>query len=71
MVAVLGVGAVVSAVPPVAVVYHSRLVPVALSVFAVVFWQKLGEMAVGAEGWVLTVTVISVLGLSQPLFWLT
>jgi hypothetical protein len=44
------------------------LVPVALSVFAVVFWQKLGEMAVGAEGCALTVTVTSVRGLSQPVF---
>ena len=39
MVAVFGVGAVVLPVPPVAVVYHNRLVPVAVNGVAVAFWQ--------------------------------
>ena len=38
-VAVDGVGAVALPVPPVATVYHSRLVPVAVNAVAVAFWQ--------------------------------
>lgn len=37
--AVTGVGAVPAPVPPVAAVYHSRLVPVAESAGAVAPWQ--------------------------------
>jgi hypothetical protein len=66
-----GVGAIVALLPPVAVVYHAKLVPIAVNALAVASWQYEGEVAVGAAGCVLTVTVISVLGLSQPLFWLT
>ena len=39
VVAVEGVGAVALPVPPVAVVYHNRFVPVAVSGTAVAFWQ--------------------------------
>ena len=38
-VAVLGVGAVAFPVPPVALLYHNRFVPVAVSAAAVSFWQ--------------------------------
>ena len=36
---VFGIGAVLLAVPPVAVVYHNKFVPVADSAVAVAFWQ--------------------------------
>ena len=39
VVVVEGVGAMIVPVPPVAKVYQSRLVPVAVSAVAVVFWQ--------------------------------
>ena len=72
-VVVEGTGAAALPVPPVATVYHSKPVPVAVSAVAVDPWQKItGLVAVGAgvEGSV--VTVIDDLGLSQ-LFtvWLT
>ena len=45
----LGVGAVGSPMPPVAVVYQSRFVPVAVSAGATVFWQYGGiGLVVGA-----------------------
>ena len=63
-----GVGAVVLPVPPVATVYHKRLVPVAVSAVAVAFWQYVtGLAAVGAAGIAFTFTVIAALGLSQLL----
>ena len=71
-VAVDGVGAVALPVPPVAVVYHNNPVPVAVSGTAVAFWQYVtGVVTPGASGIVFTVTTISVLGLSQPIVWLT
>ena len=46
-------------VPPVAVVYHNRFVPVAVSGTAVAFWQYVtGVVTVGARGAAFTVTVI-------------
>jgi hypothetical protein len=70
--AVEGVGAVVLPVPPVAVVYHKRPVPVAVRGVAVVFWQySTGDVTTGAGGKALTVTCITVLWLSQPIVWLT
>ena len=38
-VVVEGIGAAAVPVPPVAVVYHNRLLPVAVSAVAVPFWQ--------------------------------
>jgi hypothetical protein len=71
-VAVEGVGAVALPVPPVAVVYHNRPVPVAVREAAVSFWQYVtGVVTEGAGGKAFTVTVISALGLSQPNIWLT
>ena len=59
VVAVAGVGAVALPVPPVAVVYHNRFVPVAVSGTAVAFWQYVtGVVTVGARGAAFTVTVI-------------
>ena len=59
VVAVEGVGAVALPVPPVAVVYHNRFVPVAVSGTAVAFWQYVtGVVTVGARGAAVTVTVI-------------
>ena len=71
---VLGIGAVaVPAGPPLAVVYQSKPVPVAVSAVAVEFWQYVsGEVTVGAGVLATTDTVIGALGLSQPLtVWLT
>ena len=66
-VAVFGVGAVPDPVPPVAVVYQFRFVPVALSAVAVVFWQYVtGLVTVGAFGVAFTVTAIVALDPSQP-----
>ena len=54
------------AVPPVAVVYHNKFVPVADSGVAVAFWQKVtDETTTGAAGSAVTVTVIAERGLSQ------
>ena len=50
-VVVLGVGVVELLVPPVAAVYHCRVVPVAVKALAVVFWQYNTEgVTVGADG---------------------
>ena len=63
-----GVGAVVLPVPPVAVVYHNKLVPVAVSAVATAFWQYVtGVVTVGAGVDAVTLTTIGVLGLSQPI----
>ncbi len=49
--AVDGVGAVAEPVPPVAVVYQRRLVPVAVSAEAVAPWQyEMGLVTAGAGG---------------------
>ena len=65
----LGVGAVVLAVPPVASVpYHCKLfVPVAVAVkaTAVAFWQYVNGLTVGAVGVAVTVTSKLDRGLSQ------
>jgi hypothetical protein len=59
VVVVEGVGAVPLPVPPVAAVYHSRLVPVAVSGTAVAFWQYVtGLVTVGAGGVGFTVMVL-------------
>ena len=59
VVAVEGVGAVALPVPPVAVVYHNRFVPVAVSGTAVEFWQYVtGVVTVGRQRSRITVTVI-------------
>jgi hypothetical protein len=71
--AVEGIGAVALPVPPVAVVYHNKPVPVAVIGTAVSFWQYVtGVVTTGASGKVLTVTTISALGPSQlmPIVWL-
>ena len=72
-VAVDGVGAVAEPVPPVAVVYHSNPVPVAVSAVAVAPWQYVtGVVTVGADGVAVTFTTIDALGLSPQLeVWLT
>ena len=73
-VAVLGVGAVVLDVPPVATVYHLKPVPVAVSAVAEPLKHKLmGVVTTGLEGSGLTVTAINSLGPSQPnvFDWLT
>jgi hypothetical protein len=66
-----GVGAITLPVPPVAVVYHKRPVPVAVREAAVSFWQYVTGVTAGASGKAFTVTTISALGLSQPIVWLT
>ena len=75
--AVLGVGAVVLNVPPVATVYHLKVLPlvaVALKVDALAFWQYvIGLVAEGAAGTGLVITAIKARGPSQtpPTSWLT
>ena len=72
--AVEGVGAVDEPVPPVAVVYHNKPLPVAVSGEAVWFWQSCtGVFTTGAAGMGLTVTVTGTLALSQlfATVWLT
>ena len=50
-VVVTGVGAVGEPAPPVNVVYHNKLAPVAVKADAVAFWQYVtGLVTVGAEG---------------------
>ena len=66
----------VSAVPPVATVYHCKVWPVAavaVNALAVSPSQWLISVTVGEDGSAFTVTVISSLSLSKPLvsFWLT
>ena len=66
--AVEGVGAVALPVPPVAVVYHNKPVPVAVSGVAVDPWQYVaGVVTAGARGEAPTITTISALGPSQLL----
>ena len=63
-----GTGAVALPVPPVAAVYQSRLLPVAVRSVAVAFWQYVtGELTVGAAGVALIVTAIVDRGPSHPL----
>ena len=60
-----GVGAVEDPMPPVAVLYQNKLVPVAVKAVAVAFWQYVtGVVTVGA-GVEFIVTVIDALGPSQ------
>jgi len=70
---VKGIGGIVSPILPVGEVYHKRLVPAAVSGAAISWRQYVNKVVVkGAEGVESTVTVISVLGLSQePSVWLT
>ena len=64
-VAVDGTGAEALPVPPVAVVYQSNPVPVAVNAVAVIFWQKVtGEFAKGAGVPDNTLTTIGTLILS-------
>ena len=66
-----GVGAIVEPVPPVAEMYQSKLVPVAVSCAGVEFWHiSIGLITDGAAGVAYTFTVTDVLvKLSQvPLF---
>ena len=66
-VVVVGVGAIVLPVPPVAAVYHFKLEPDAVKILAVVFWQcKTGVDTEGGESVVFIVTTTTVLALSQP-----
>ena len=71
--AVDGVGAVALPVPPVATVYQSRLLPVAVKAVAEAFWQYVtGELTVGAAGVAFTFTTMAALGPSpQLVVWLT
>ena len=65
---VVGVIAVVEAVPPVGTVYHCKVLPdaaVAVNGLAIVFKQSVSFNAIGAVGLGLTFTVIAVRGLSQ------
>ena len=74
MLDVTGVGAVVLDVPPVALVYHFREVPGALSGTAVAFEQySTGLETPGAPGVAVPVPVLLLRGPSQPLLfvWLT
>ena len=67
-VVVEGVGAVALPVPPVAVVYQSKPVPVAVRAVAVEFWQYVtGLVTVGNAGVVMIVTIKGVLTLSPQL----
>ena len=64
---VKGVDAVAKPVPPVAAVYQSRLVPVAVKGTAALFSQYgAGVVTAGFAGVGLTVTVIKLLELAQP-----
>mgnify|MGYP001587594322 CR=1 FL=1 len=67
-----GTGAVALPTPPVAAVYHFKLVPVAVNATAVAFCQY-GATAVkvGAAGAAVMLTTIDARGPSQPLVWLT
>ena len=63
IVVVLGIGAVELPVPPTAVVYHFRFVPVAVSATAVAFWQYVtGVETTGEDGIAFIVTTITALG---------
>jgi hypothetical protein len=74
MLLVAGVGAVLVPVPPLAEVYHSKVVPVAVRGDAAAPIQyTIGVVTIGAEGVGFMVTIIESRLLSQPkLFvWLT
>jgi hypothetical protein len=67
VVIVLGVGAVLEPMPPVAVEYHFNELPVAVSADAVAPRQyAIGETTDGAVGSGFTTTEIPTLGPSQP-----
>lgn len=69
-----GVGAVEEPMPPVAVAYHNKPVPFAISGLAVAPWQSCtGVVTTGALGRGFTVTTMGTRGLSQLLLrdWLT
>jgi hypothetical protein len=67
-VVVEGVGAVLLPVPPVATVYHKRLVPVAVNAVAVAFKQYVtGLVTVGAAGAGFTVIVFVTVAVLQLL----
>ena len=67
-----GIGAVADPMPPVVVLYQSKLVPVAVKAVAVAFWQYVtGVVTVGASVEFM-VTVIDARGPSQvAIVWLT
>ena len=67
-----GVGVVADPTPPVATLYQSKLVPVAVKAVAVAFWQYVtGVVTVGAVV-AFMVTVIDARGPSQvAMVWLT
>ena len=65
----LGVGAVVEAVPPLATVYQRKLWPleaVAVSGVLLELRHKVTLLTAGASGNAVTVAVIAALGLSHP-----
>ena len=67
-----GVDAVADPMPPVAVLYQSKLVPVAVKTVAVAFWQYVTGVVTVGGGVTFVVTVIDVLGPSQvAMVWLT
>ena len=59
--------------PPVAVAYHNKFVPVAVSAVAVAPWQyTTGVVTTGANGGAVIVTTNAALGPSHvPVVWLT
>jgi hypothetical protein len=59
-------GEAVEPVPPVAVVYHFRSLPLAVRSEGVAPWQYVTSVTAGAAGIALTVTDTAVLALSQP-----
>ena len=67
-----GVGAVADPTPPVAVLYQSKLAPVADKVVAVAFWQYVTVVVTVGAGVAFMVTVIDARGPSQvAMVWLT
>ena len=67
-----GVGAVADPMPPVALIYQSKLVPVAVKAVAVAFWQYATVVVTVGARVEFMVTVIDVLGPSQvAMVWLT
>ena len=67
-----GVGAVADSTPPVAVLYQSKLLPVAVKVVAVAFWQYVTVVVTVGAGVAFMVTVIDARGPSQvAMVWLT
>ena len=58
--------------PPVAILYQSKLVPVAVKAVANAFWQYVTEVVTVGAGVTFMVTVIDALGPSQvAMVWLT